>query len=108
MLYTSGSTGTPKGVQIQHGALVNFLISMQREPGITAADTMLAITTLSFDIAGLELFLPLTSGARVVIASSETARDGKPAFGIDEAQRDNHHAGNASDLADAAGFRMEG
>ena len=75
VLYTSGSTGTPKGVQIQHGALVNFLISMQREPGITAADTMLAITTLSFDIAGLELFLPLTSGARVVIASSQTARD---------------------------------
>src|SRR5581483_6667242 len=69
VLYTSGSTGTPKGVEIQHRALVNFLSSMQREPGITAADTLLAITTLSFDIAGLEIFLPLTVGARVVIAS---------------------------------------
>lgn len=77
VLYTSGSTGTPKGVQIRHGAVVNFLISMQREPGISAADTMLAITTLSFDIAGLELYLPLTVGAQVVVASSETARDGK-------------------------------
>jgi amino acid adenylation domain-containing protein len=77
VLYTSGSTGTPKGVQVQHCALVNFLLSMQREPGITADDTLLAITTLSFDIAGLELYLPLTVGARVVIASSEAARDGR-------------------------------
>jgi amino acid adenylation domain-containing protein len=77
VLYTSGSTGTPKGVQIQHSALVNFLTSMQREPGITADDTLLAITTLSFDIAGLELYLPLSVGARLVIASSETAMDGQ-------------------------------
>jgi amino acid adenylation domain-containing protein len=77
VLYTSGSTGKPKGVQIQHRALVNFLISMQREPGITAKDSMLAITTLSFDIAGLELYLPLTVGARIVVASSEAATDGQ-------------------------------
>ena len=77
VLYTSGSTGTPKGVQIQHRALVNFLISMQCEPGIAARDTLLALTTLSFDIAGLELYLPLTVGARVVIAPSETTKDGK-------------------------------
>jgi amino acid adenylation domain-containing protein len=76
VLYTSGSTGTPKGVQISHRALVNFLASMQREPGIGADDILLAITTLSFDIAGLEIFLPLTVGARVIIASSEAARDG--------------------------------
>ena len=77
VLYTSGSTGKPKGVQIRHRSLVNFLTSMQREPGITSVDTLLAVTTLSFDIAGLELYLPLTVGARMVIASGETARDGK-------------------------------
>jgi amino acid adenylation domain-containing protein len=77
VLYTSGSTGRPKGVQIQHRALINFLTSMQQEPGITADDSLLAITTLSFDIAGLELYLPLTVGARVVVASSEVASDGK-------------------------------
>ncbi len=84
VLYTSGSTGTPKGVQIPHRALVNFLSSMQREPGITGGDTLLAVTTLSFDIAGLELFLPLTAGARVVIASGETARDGKQLLALME------------------------
>ena len=53
VLYTSGSTGKPKGVEIQHSAFVNFLLSMQGEPGFTAADTLLAVTTLSFDISGL-------------------------------------------------------
>jgi amino acid adenylation domain-containing protein len=76
VIYTSGSTGKPKGVQIPHRAVVNFLTSMRREPGLTAADTLLAVTTLSFDIAGLELWLPLTTGARVVIASREEAADG--------------------------------
>lgn len=77
VLYTSGSTGTPKGVQIEHRALVNFLVSMQHEPGITAKDTLLALTTLSFDIAGLELYLPLIVGATVVIAPNETTKDGR-------------------------------
>jgi amino acid adenylation domain-containing protein len=77
VLYTSGSTGTPKGVQIQHRALANFMLAMQREPGITADDTLLAITTLSFDIAGLELYLPLTVGAHLVIAPNEVTRDGQ-------------------------------
>ena len=63
-IYTSGSTGKPKGVQIAHRAVVNFLHSMRREPGFTAQDVLLAVTTLSFDIAGLELFLPLTTGGR--------------------------------------------
>ncbi|MBZ5536433.1 MAG: amino acid adenylation domain-containing protein [Acidobacteriia bacterium] len=76
VLYTSGSTGKPKGVQISHRAVVNFLHSMQREPGLTADDILLAVTTLSFDIAGLELYLPLMVGARVVVASRETAADG--------------------------------
>ena len=77
LLYTSGSTGQPKGVAITHRNLVNFLTSMQREPGITASDRLLAITTISFDIAGLELFLPLLSGATVVLADAYTTRDGR-------------------------------
>src|SRR5580704_3850893 len=76
VLYTSGSTGKPKGVQISNRALVNFLSAMQREPGMCPDDTLLAVTTLSFDIAGLELFLPLISVARVVIADREVAADG--------------------------------
>ena len=76
VLYTSGSTGKPKGVQIEHRALVNFLSSMAKRPGFTAADTLLAVTTLSFDIAGLELYLPLITGAKLVLASREQAADG--------------------------------
>jgi amino acid adenylation domain-containing protein len=76
IIYTSGSTGVPKGVAIPHRALVNFLSSVRREPGLTERDTLVAVTTLSFDIAGLELFLPLTAGARVVIAAREVAADG--------------------------------
>jgi amino acid adenylation domain-containing protein len=75
VLYTSGSTGKPKGVAIPHSAIVNFVLSMQEEPGFTEADTLLAVTTLSFDIAGLELYLPLITGGKVVIASREDATD---------------------------------
>ena len=77
VIYTSGSTGKPKGVQIEHRNLVNFLASMQAKPGLQADDTMLAVTTLSFDIAGLELYLPLLCGARVVLATREEAADGE-------------------------------
>jgi len=87
VLYTSGSTGKPKGVEIQHSALINLLLSMQREPGFTAKDTMLAVTTLSFDIAGLELYLPLISGGRVVIASHDQSYD---PLRLMEAIRDSH------------------
>ena len=73
LIYTSGSTGKPKGVQIQHRALVNFLASMSKMPGIDPSDVMLAVTTISFDIAGLELFLPILHGARIVIATQETS-----------------------------------
>ena len=77
VMYTSGSTGKPKGVEINHRAVMNFLTSMRREPGIAATDRLLAVTTLSFDIAGLEIFLPLISGAQVVIAGRDATRDGK-------------------------------
>jgi polyketide synthase PksJ len=76
MIYTSGSTGRPKGVQVPHGALVNFLASMRERPGLTGSDRLLAVTTLSFDIAGLELFLPLTTGAEVILAGRDVAADG--------------------------------
>jgi surfactin family lipopeptide synthetase A len=76
VIYTSGSTGRPKGVQILHRAVVNFLLSMREQPGLTAEDSWLAITTLSFDIAALELFLPLLVGARLIVASRDTAADG--------------------------------
>lgn len=77
VIYTSGSTGKPKGVQIPHRAVVNFLHAMRQEPGLTSDDVLLSVTTLSFDIAGLELFLPLTTGARLVIARRETALNGR-------------------------------
>ena len=68
VIYTSGSTGRPKGVQIPHRAVVNLLNSMSRQPGLAEGDTILATTRLSFDIAVLELLLPLVVGARVVVA----------------------------------------
>lgn len=76
VIHTSGSTGRPKGVMIPHRAVVNFMQSMQREPGLEENDILLAVTTLSFDIAELELWLPLCVGARVVIAGREVAVDG--------------------------------
>ena len=76
VIYTSGSTGIPKGVQVLHGAVVNLLRSMRREPGIGREDVLVAVTTLSFDIAALELYLPLIAGARLELASQEEAWDG--------------------------------
>ncbi|MEG4962425.1 MULTISPECIES: amino acid adenylation domain-containing protein [unclassified Microcoleus] len=77
VIYTSGSTGKPKGVQVLHRGAVNFLNSMREQPGICEADILLSVTTLSFDIAVLELYLPLTVGAQVVILSREAAMDGR-------------------------------
>ncbi len=77
VIYTSGSTGKPKGVQIDRGSVVNFLQSMKQQPGLTATDTLLAVTSISFDIAALELYLPLICGARVVLVSREVAMDSK-------------------------------
>lgn len=75
-IYTSGSTGRPKGVQVLHQAVVNFLQTMSQQPGLTANDILLSVTTLSFDIAVLELFLPLSVGATVVLVSRAAAADG--------------------------------
>jgi amino acid adenylation domain-containing protein/thioester reductase-like protein len=76
VIYTSGSTGLPKGVQVRHRGLTNFLCSMAREPGFGADDKLLAVTTTCFDIAALELFLPLVAGGTVEIAPAGTVGDG--------------------------------
>ncbi|MBA2675316.1 non-ribosomal peptide synthetase, partial [Ramlibacter sp.] len=75
MIYTSGSTGQPKGTQIPHRAVVNLLATMAHSPGMQADDVLLAVTSLSFDIAALEIFLPLAKGASIVLASREQAAD---------------------------------
>ncbi|MBI1842611.1 MAG: amino acid adenylation domain-containing protein, partial [Verrucomicrobia bacterium] len=77
VIFTSGSTGRPKGVQVLHRGVVNFLNSMRKTPGIRPQDVLLSVTTLSFDISGLELYLPLICGAKVVVATRETAADGE-------------------------------
>jgi len=82
VIYTSGSTGRPKGVAITHRALLNLLLSMRREPGLAESDVLLSVTTLSFDIAALELYLPLLVGARVYVASREDALDGRRLAGL--------------------------
>ncbi len=75
VIYTSGSTGKPKGVLIEHRSLVNLLFAMQKSPGLTPNDTLFSVTTLSFDIAGLELYLPLVTGAKIALASRPVATD---------------------------------
>ncbi len=77
VMHTSGSTGRPKGVVVSHGAVSNFLAAMAREPGITSTDTLLAVTTMSFDISVLELFLPIFTGATVHLVDREVAADGR-------------------------------
>ncbi len=76
VIYTSGSTGKPKGVEIEHCALFNFESSMRTQPGLVAEDILLSVTTPSFDIAALELFLPLMVGAQVILISGRDAVDG--------------------------------
>lgn len=75
LIYTSGSTGKPKGVEVCHRSFVNLATAVRSAPGITERDTLLALATISFDIATIELFVPLMVGARVVIASRQMARD---------------------------------
>jgi amino acid adenylation domain-containing protein len=76
VIYTSGSTGRPKGVQVTQSNVVNLLLSMAKKPGLSAKDVLVAVTTISFDIAALEVYLPLITGARLVMATRPVASDG--------------------------------
>ncbi|WPN61791.1 non-ribosomal peptide synthase/polyketide synthase [Pseudomonas sp. P9_35] len=75
VIYTSGSTGRPKGVMVRHGALSNFITSMIAQPGLTASDRMLSLTTFSFDIFGLEIYGPLSAGASIVLTGQNVHQD---------------------------------
>ncbi|WP_215541534.1 non-ribosomal peptide synthetase [Amycolatopsis sp. CA-230715] len=87
VLYTSGSTGRPKGVEVTHANLVSFLQSMKSIVGIGSGSRLLATTTVGFDIAGLELFLPLVTGAAVVLAEAKVARDPREVLRLIREQR---------------------
>ncbi|MEM9148993.1 MAG: amino acid adenylation domain-containing protein [Cyanobacteria bacterium P01_F01_bin.3] len=76
VIYTSGSTGKPKGVMIEHRSVVNFLSGLQASLKLSPADRLAAVTTIAFDIAGLELFLPLTVGAQVQLIAKSVTQDG--------------------------------
>ncbi|MFD3872116.1 amino acid adenylation domain-containing protein [Streptomyces sp. NPDC058623] len=76
VIYTSGSTGRPKGVEVTHRNLVNLLLAMVAEVGLGPGDVLSAVTPITFDIAGLELYAPLVSGARTHIVRKEEAVDG--------------------------------
>jgi len=82
VIYTSGSTGRPKGVAIHHRALANLLCAMRLQPGLAGEDTVLSVTTVSFDIAVLELFLPLIVGAKVILAKEHEMADGAALLGL--------------------------
>ena len=75
VIYTSGSTGVPKGVEVSHRSLANVLVSMADRPGLAHGDRLLAVTTISFDIAAVEIFLPLLVGATIVMATGNDSRD---------------------------------
>ncbi len=87
VIYTSGSTGRPKGVVLPHRAVANLIASSSRTPGMQAGDVVVAVTTISFDIAVFELFLPLAVGATIVLASRDTASDGLALRELVEAAR---------------------
>ena len=87
VIYTSGSTGNPKGVEVSHHNLTNFLLAMQTEPGLTEHDKLLAITSISFDISLLELFLPLITGATLYVADSSESTNGDTLAALVSAQK---------------------
>lgn len=87
VLFTSGSTGKPKGAQITQRGLVNFLVAMQIKPGLNEHDRVLALTTISFDISGLELYLPLITGAEIILTDAQTSKDTRLLMEIVKKQR---------------------
>ncbi len=87
LIYTSGSTGMPKGVEVLHRGLANFLLSLAETPGMAAEDRVLALTTVCFDIHVTEIFLPLLTGARLVMASREDAVDGRRLANLIDSQK---------------------
>ena len=104
VIYTSGSTGKPKGVMIGHGSLVNLLTGISKEIGFTAGSSFLSVTTYSFDISYLELYVPLMHGSKLVIVSRETATDGYLLAAAISENRPTHIQGTPSTwqlLADA-------
>ena len=106
VIYTSGSTGKPKGVEIPHRAVVNLLQSMLVQPGLAKTDVLAAVTTLSFDISGLELFLPLCVGAKLAIVSRETAQYAVQLLGVSKGGQRDGRAGYAGHVAAIAGSRL--
>ena len=106
VIYTSGSTGRPKGVIIPHGAVVNFLSTMARRPGLGAGDVLVAVTTLAFDIAGLELFLPLDGRRARRHRGARRDAGRRPLARSAGSGRRNRAAGDARDLANAARGRL--
>jgi amino acid adenylation domain-containing protein len=76
VIYTSGSTGLPKGVQVSHRSVVNCLYSIGQRVEFTNRDVLLAVTTISFDIAALEIYLPLIFGGTVTMAGRDEVADG--------------------------------
>ncbi|MGN8278204.1 non-ribosomal peptide synthase/polyketide synthase [Pseudomonas sp. SMN5] len=88
-IYTSGSTGKPKGVMVRHGALGNFVASMAKAPGMAAEDRALSLTTFSFDIFGLEIYVPLMVGACIVLTGQHVAQDPYAVLALIEAEQVN-------------------
>ena len=76
VIYTSGSTGEPKGVQIPHRAGVGFILNVLENPGLVAGESMVCVSSLSFDASVAELFATLAAGATLVVAEMEDVADG--------------------------------
>ncbi len=76
VLYTSGSTGKPKGVHVVHRTVAGFLFGIREVLDFQQGDRVFATTTIAFDISIQDLFLPLITGATVVVAEESLAADG--------------------------------
>jgi len=76
MIYTSGSTGRPKGTLVEHGNLVNIMASFLEEPGLSPEDRFLSVSPAIFDVSAIDFYLPLLTGAQIVMVDRESTRDG--------------------------------